>query len=998
MQSTANSEDPLWFECHNINCYSKFKSERGLTRHMVRNAACQEYYNMQTLIQRSSKERCYKKETKSKAVTESSRLNPVMYNQVAVYKPYTDSYNLEQENTITNAFVFEHDIDSFSDALITDDNLHFTGEDDSDCTSSKISDHVINFAEGDHPMENANQGVINAFMERKKDEERDLVTMLQHDIEHRSVVDLLFLLEHLQAPDYALQKILEWAYKARIDGFDFNPRAVTRKANIQWIYRSLENSQQYLPQVLSVYLDDHDKPQDVVCFDFTVALLSLLQDEILMVSENLVLDNEDPFKMYWPKDNKLGEAHTGQRYRDLHRQLIRKREDLLVPIILYLDGTAIDSKGHIELCPVSFTTSLFTEKVRRNSNAWRVLGYVPDLNRGRSKSMNAAANVSPDYEKGRTTRNFHKVMDIILQGMVKAQSVEGDQRLKKVPLKINGNWMFVNIHCPLLFVINDGKQGDQLCCRFNGHHKNTKRHHRSCDCVFADLDLPDNKCNFLETQNINQACQTIGNDDELNDLSIYRVDNAFNRVQMGENPYGIFMCATLDVMHSVQHGIIMYVLQSFLDTLNDKLKSYLDRMALFFDRTCRQTTRSEFPRTDFARGITNLTQVECSERSGALFLITVLVIQEDCWHLLADSFENLEAVMGTMECLLCFEAWLDKESYWHIEEDTDNEKSEEAENAIVQLMAMITTYLPREQGHGWKVSKFHEMLHVVRLMQEFGASRGYNASRPEEHHKVHAKNPGRRSQIIADTIDQQCGRRIADTFVIDSMHTLFHKNEVFGNNIPTDIILTSNKTIERGTGTRYDVRAFIEKKTRQFCRQVVFHTQTTGPMKLENNLALFILQTYRADLNEYGIGKVLCCTEYQKEDMHGNRLISIRCHPNYRGTGHSWYDWAIVRFEDVFGICTDYPSRILSVIPRPSTSTDESIPFDLVVQCCEKRTGRESILFTEWAFNSDFYSISAEAVVGLCFVLETPDNNTVFVVKDRSAWAGLFYESASIKY
>ena len=136
-------------------------------------------------------------------------------------------------------------------------------------------------------------------------------------------------------------------------------------------------------------------------------------------------------------------------------------------------------------------------------------------------------------------------------------------------------------------------------------------------------------------------------------------------------------------------------------------------MALFFDSTCRQTTRSEFPRTDFARGITNLTQVECSERSGALFLITVLVIQEDCWHLLADSFENLEAVMGTMECLLCFEAWLDKESYWHIEEDTDNEKSEEAENAIVQLMAMITTYLPQEQGHGWKVSKFHEMLHIV---------------------------------------------------------------------------------------------------------------------------------------------------------------------------------------------------------------------------------------------------------------------------------------------
>ena len=55
----------------------------------------------------------------------------------------------------------------------------------------------------------------------------------------------------------------------------------------------------------------------------------------------------------------------------------------------------------------------------------------------------------------------------------------------------------------------------------------------------------------------------------------------------------------------------------------------LDRLALWFDRTVRQSCRANFPRADFARGVTNLTKIECSERSGALFLIAILLFHED---------------------------------------------------------------------------------------------------------------------------------------------------------------------------------------------------------------------------------------------------------------------------------------------------------------------------------------------------------------------------------
>ena len=124
-------------------------------------------------------------------------------------------------------------------------------------------------------------------------------------------------------------------------------------------------------------LEDHDKAQDIICFDFVPALLSLLQDESLMVVENLVINKDCPLPMYVPSNSKVGEANSGSRYQELYQELAQGKGQLLVPIIMYLDGTAIDSKGHIEICPVSFTTYLFREKSRRDGNFWRLFGYVP---------------------------------------------------------------------------------------------------------------------------------------------------------------------------------------------------------------------------------------------------------------------------------------------------------------------------------------------------------------------------------------------------------------------------------------------------------------------------------------------------------------------------------------------------------------------------------------------------------------------------------------------
>ena len=118
---------------------------------------------------------------------------------------------------------------------------------------------------------------------------------------------------------------------------------------------------------------------------------------------------------------------------------------------------------------------------------------------------------------------------------------------------------------PLLFVINDGKQGDQLCGRMIAHH-------RSCNCVYDDLDNPHVDCTFLYVESINNACRH-GSGEDLQELTMYRVDNAFNRIQMGQN---VCCCWCNACYAACYHHVLPHLIQERLSARNNRvLCSYL---------------------------------------------------------------------------------------------------------------------------------------------------------------------------------------------------------------------------------------------------------------------------------------------------------------------------------------------------------------------------------------------------------------------------------------
>ena len=105
---------------------------------------------------------------------------------------------------------------------------------------------------------------------------------------------------------------------------------------------------------------------DVICFDFPLQLLHLLQNKTLMTQENLLIDVTNPTAMYKSSNNILGEALSGDAYKlvfqNAHASHTGTLPLLVVPICLWGDATHIDTYGRFKLEPWSFSPLIFKEK------------------------------------------------------------------------------------------------------------------------------------------------------------------------------------------------------------------------------------------------------------------------------------------------------------------------------------------------------------------------------------------------------------------------------------------------------------------------------------------------------------------------------------------------------------------------------------------------------------------------------------------------------------
>lgn len=784
-----------------------------------------------------------------------------------------------------------------------------------------------------------------------------------HSVNQKWTVALLQLLNEINAPDYAFSRILKWGRDAKAEGYTFNPLGgLNRNRNIALIYDSLHNAEKLRPSVQTIHCPTAGS-SDVIIFEFAPQLLYLLQNPLIMTAENLIIDPMNPLARYNPPDGRLGEACSGTVYQNAYDRLITNpKKQFFVPIIQWIDRTSTTGNDRFTLKPYMFTPAIFREEFRRTITAWGYHGFLP-----RSKTS-PAQNVSK--RQGDNIRTYHAQLSAALQSF----QFPGPYLQNVVlPLGPTGS-ICVDIVTCVLYIIQDMQEGDMLCGRFGPHTSLIQRQCRACNIGYFELNDPYVECRYLYAAPM-QDIARLPDARQRQRWSQHRLENVYNNVELGDPTRGIFGATPVDTLHGYRKGMIEVVINRVLDNISPKKKAALDHLAVSFHKSHRQTCRKNFPKTEFACGVSSVTKKSAAELAGLLFMFVILVQYDVGWAIVSASLEkqqtDLADILELFEAMLCFDAWLNKPTYW-ILDDTKEESKASMLESLRQLMTMcVDRILPRrdkpKDENPWNFPKFHELLHLGDDMERYGASINFSAQRPESLLIPAAKLPGKRAQKRHDgsSYEIQSAQRLADTHIINTMYI-----KIFGSGLWQEDDKSSAGTISESTG-----RATFMDLTRSDNKFHVSWSSTTSATKLtvSPNLLSFLCDNFG--------DKVRCATEYKREEY------TFRCHPSFQSDG-CIYDWMKVIFDG--DPPTSYPCRLAMVVIMDNPAD----PYRLVVQSATERTYKDSTLLKEWTFSPEFYIISPESIERPCFVIMiSPTDDKILEALPYDEWPSKFTDA-----
>ena len=530
----------------------------------------------------------------------------------------------------------------------------------------------------------------------------------------------------------------------------------------------------------------------------------------------------------------------------------------------------------------------------------------------------------------------------------------------------------------------------------------------------------------------------------LSRRSFHPARNAFlaRCIRFGLDPRNIWGANPIDLMHAFQSGIVMYIVKMTMDSLPNGRKVRLDRLVhkMFHRLRCKEKTEG-FPRMSFSKGFSKLTLLTSDEWAGKLFVILLVLNTEEgklvfkgtqifgsqdielprsffndevdtdlqTQHLqdLANNIKPTEAskksnkkkeeeeemmVRGCSvadfvelaEALLCFHAWYKLGAHVMVNGKLDRKAIHQS---ISRMLAMVRYYTPRQNGNGWKIQKFHDILHIAIDIQRFGSPKNFDAGPHESGLKFWAKLPALTSQKRGYNIfAAQVASRLYEFLCLARArreHGIIGvKDEPFvkrTNGKPTngkDDCSVPDDGVDVLKGTAY--RVYGNRPEGVTAGHVYEQSVRLGSAKTAGAFIVHPLiekflrgQTTSDDLvttidPQQAKGKIfwLCRTECSMMPRNLPDRLTFRCHPNFRNEG-PWYDWAIVDFEpgsthfemsDSKGTkrkTSQYPyhcvpSKILAFCTHPQTKKIMAL-----VHACKFRTNvsdtvHDSVLLEHW--------------------------------------------------
>ena len=407
-------------------------------------------------------------------------------------------------------------------------------------------------------------------------------------------------------------------------------------------------------------------------YSFLKQLQDLLSDPLFRDITNLDVDPNDRWRPF-PATTSSREANGDWRLNDNSEvkdgewQFNCNRRfgphlpaEFHVFCIFYTDKTGKGAVAPISMEPFVFTLSLIKEEARRSHRSWRPLGFVPCYYNPHSKKKVFGKNV----------RNYHRILDALLESVVEVQN--NPPTMKVI---LGDQFSYQRIVVKTDFLIGDGLNADQVTGRVCARN-DTERISHACHASSRDADNPLHQCRFFmasflerltiaalgpdpcsdqtEWNHYVRSCMaefrnssasaaeqtklkqcmlasllrrmTIAQEILRRVFGQHAVDNAFCRLDMGDNPRGFTGFSSSDPMHIVENGIVPQLLQVVIGDMPDSMQTRLDRLAfsLFGSQWCRPGQRSAFPRVVLRNGFCTLSGLSSDQKMGKLLALTVM--------------------------------------------------------------------------------------------------------------------------------------------------------------------------------------------------------------------------------------------------------------------------------------------------------------------------------------------------------------------------------------
>ena len=385
--------------------------------------------------------------------------------------------------------------------------------------------------------------------------------------------------------------------------------------------KKLQHPKLYLQKTLVL---PHSKAAvDVVHFDFRQQLVSLLTDPRL-TDDDFLHFNDDPFADLPELDESLmlGDVNTGDAYRETHKRLITKPgEQMLLPIIFYIDGTATGQMVALKVEAMKFTVGILNRKARGKKCAWRTIGYVPtylkEISRGKKifveTGHDATAfheevvedegeNPAPDSQHDlNKAADWQAILSVILQSYREFET-NGFVFDYRFGGKTHKNVEFIPF---VLFVKSDTEEADKLCGKFLSRTARVKQLCRYCDIPNALTGHCKVAFNYKTETKIRRLCMQ-NKVEELRAMSQHHMSYAFHGIRFGlHNDRGIHGGTPIDMLHMVLLGIFKYVKTEFFQQLGpgSYAATEVNALCTWIGKLLARQSDRDLPRTQFGQGI-----------------------------------------------------------------------------------------------------------------------------------------------------------------------------------------------------------------------------------------------------------------------------------------------------------------------------------------------------------------------------------------------------------